>query len=108
MTHIDREWLSSAEARQFDLFVSAAFGAADWLVLFVFPSTADEASVPQAQSVHKMIAMGAKMDGNLLYAAANAHHKAIASIYAKGVSAADYETVNALIGSLVASVPSQL
>ena len=39
-----------------------------------------------------MIAMGAKMDGNLLYAAALMHttRPAIASIDAMGVSAADY------------------
>ena len=50
--------------------------------------------------------MGAKMDGNLLKAAAEAHHKAIGSIDATGVtSAADYEAVNAAIGRLVASVP---
>ena len=50
--------------------------------------------------------MGSKMDGNLLKAAAEAHHKAIGSIDAKGVtSAADYEAVNAALGRLVASVP---
>ena len=50
--------------------------------------------------------MGSKMDGNLLKAAAEAHHKAIGSIDAKGVtSAADYEAVNAALGRVVASVP---
>ena len=50
--------------------------------------------------------MGSKMDGNLLKAAAEAHHKAIGSVDSKGVtSAADYEAVNAALGRLVASVP---
>merc|ERR1711862_633611 len=45
--------------------------------------------------VDKMIVMGASMDGKLLKEAAAAHHKAIGSIDAKGVtSAADYEAVN--------------
>ena len=51
--------------------------------------------------------MGAAADGNALKAAAEAHHKAIGSIDAKGVtSAADYEAVNAALGRVVASVPT--
>merc|ERR1712153_13059 len=58
------------------------------------------------QAVDKAIGMGSAMDGNLLKAAAEAHHKAIGSIDAKGVtSAADYEAVNAALGKLIASVP---
>merc|ERR1711988_1584892 len=57
-------------------------------------------------AVDKMIVMGASMDGKLLKEAAEAHHKAIGSIDAKGVtSAGDYEAVNAGIGKLIASVP---
>ena len=57
-------------------------------------------------AIDKMIVMGSQMDGNLLKAAAEAHHKAIGSVDAKGVtSAADYEAVNAAIGRIVASVP---
>merc|ERR1712063_219507 len=57
-------------------------------------------------AVDKMIVMGASMDGKLLKEAAEAHHKAIGSIDAKGVtSAADYEAVNAALGKLIASVP---
>jgi len=53
-----------------------------------------------------MIVMGGSMDGKLLKEAAEAHHKAIGSIDAKGVtSAADYEAVNAALGKLIASVP---
>merc|ERR1711879_495356 len=45
-------------------------------------------------------------DGQLLKQAAAAHHKAIGSIDATGVtSAADYEAVNAALGRVVASVP---
>jgi len=56
--------------------------------------------------VDKMIVMGASMDGKLLKEAAEAHHKAIGSIDAKGVtSAADYAAVNAALGKVIASVP---
>merc|ERR1712157_460009 len=49
---------------------------------------------------------GSNMDGNILKAAAEAHHKAIGSIDAKGVtSQADYEAVNAALGKAIASVP---
>merc|ERR1711988_762467 len=47
------------------------------------------------KAVDKTIVLGSAMDGNLLKAAAEAHHKAIGSINSKGVtSAADYEAVN--------------
>merc|ERR1712046_96309 len=66
------------------------------------------ASASQAlKAVDKAIVMGSAMDGNLLKAAAEAHHKAIGSIDGKGVtSAADYEAVNAALGRVVASVPA--
>jgi len=58
------------------------------------------------KAVEKAISMGAVMDQKLLKDAAEAHHKAIGSIDAKGVtSAADYEAVNAALGKLIASVP---
>jgi hypothetical protein len=48
--------------------------------------------------------MGAAMDGAALKAGGIAHHKAIGSIDAKGVtSLADYTAVNAAIGHMVAS-----
>merc|ERR1712151_1242758 len=51
------------------------------------------------KAIDKAIVMGSAMDGNALKAAAEAHHKAIGSIDAKGVtSAADYEAVNAALG----------
>merc|ERR1712232_1196821 len=66
------------------------------------------ASASQAlKAVDKAIVMGSAMDGNLLKAAAEAHHKAIGSINGKGVtSAADYEAINAALGRVVASVPA--
>merc|ERR1711972_498757 len=45
------------------------------------------ASASQAlKAVDKAIVMGSAMDGNLLKAAAEAHHKAIGSVDAKGVT----------------------
>merc|ERR1711933_509028 len=59
------------------------------------------------KAVDKTIVMGSKMDGNKLKAAAEAHHNAIGSIDANGVtSAADYEAVNAALGRVGASVPT--
>merc|ERR1712084_892 len=59
------------------------------------------------KAIDKAIVMGSAIDGNLLKAAAEAHHKAIGSIDAKGVtSSADYEAVNAALGRVVASVPT--
>merc|ERR1719282_1021065 len=58
------------------------------------------------KAIDKAIVMGSAMDGNLLKAAAEAHHKAIGSIDASGVtSAADYAAVNAALGRVIASVP---
>merc|ERR1712066_96542 len=66
------------------------------------------ASASQAlKAIDKAIVMGSAMDGNLLKAAAEAHHKAIGSIDANGLtSAADYEAVNAALGRAIASVPT--
>merc|ERR1719206_1573356 len=59
------------------------------------------------QAIDKAIVMGSKMDGNLLKAAAEAHHKAIGSIDANGVtSQADYVAVNAALAKAIASVPT--
>jgi len=79
----------------------------DWLSdLYIKPLpgvTAQQA----VKAVDKTIVMGSAMDGNLLKAAAEAHHKAIGSIDGQGVtSAADYEAVNAALGRVVASVPT--
>merc|ERR1712070_639596 len=58
-------------------------------------------------AVDKMIVMGASMDGKLLKDAAEAHHKAIMSADANGVTTpADYEAVNAALGKIIASVPA--
>jgi len=59
------------------------------------------------KAVDKAISMGAVMDPKLLKDAAEAHHKAIGSIDARGVtSAEDYQAVNAALGKLIASVPA--
>ena len=78
----------------------------DWLSDIYLKPLPGKTAPETLKAIDKMIVMGAKMDGNLLKAAAEAHHKAIGSIDAKGVtSAADYEAVNAAIGRIVASVP---
>ena len=78
----------------------------DWLsdvYLKPLPGVSPQQSL---KAIDKMIVMGAKADGNALKAAADAHHKAIGSIDAAGVtSAADYEAVNAALGRVIASVP---
>ena len=78
----------------------------DWLsdvYLKPLPGVSPQQSL---KAIDKMIVMGAKADGNALKAAAEAHHKAIGSIDASGVtSAADYEAVNAALGRVIASVP---
>merc|ERR1719218_523603 len=79
----------------------------DWTSdLFIKPLPGASAS-QTLKAVDKAIVMGSAMDGNLLKAAAEAHHKAIGSIDGNGVtSAADYEAVNAALGRVIASVPS--
>jgi len=58
------------------------------------------------KAVDKTLNMGASMDGKLLKDAAEAHHKAIGGISAKGIpTAEDYAAINAGIGKLIASVP---
>jgi len=58
------------------------------------------------KAVDKAIVMGSAMDGNLLKAAASAHHQAIGSIDSAGVtSVADYATVVASLGRAIATVP---
>merc|ERR1712241_153772 len=78
----------------------------DWLSDVYLKPLPGKTAPETLKAIDKMIVMGAKMDGNLLKAAAEAHHKTIGSIDATGVtSAADYEAVNAALGRLVASVP---
>jgi len=79
----------------------------DWLsplYLKPLPGVSAQASL---KAIDKAIVLGSAMDGNLLKAAAEAHHKAIGSIDANGVtSAADFEAVNAALGRTIASVPA--
>merc|ERR1719159_1052005 len=78
----------------------------DWTSdLYIKPLPGASAS-SALKAIDKAIVMGSAMDGNLLKAAAEAHHKAIGSIDASGVtSAADYAAVNAALGRVIASVP---
>ena len=77
----------------------------DWLSDIYLKPLPGKTAPETLKAIDKMIVMGSKMDGNLLKAAAEAHHKAIGSVDAQGVtSAADYEAVNAALGRLVASV----
>merc|ERR1711959_555685 len=58
------------------------------------------------KAIAKAIDMGAAMDSGLLKAGVQAHHKAIGSMDAKGVtSQADFEGVVAALGRMIASVP---
>merc|ERR1712203_1041852 len=58
------------------------------------------------KAIDKMIVMGAQADPKLLKAAAEAHHKAIGSVSGNGVtSRADWDSVNAALGRVFASVP---
>merc|ERR1712056_63744 len=71
------------------------------------PGPVATAAPAKYASIDAAIVMGSSIDGNLLKAAAEAHHKAIGSIDAKGVtSAADYAAVNAALGKVIASVPT--
>jgi len=79
----------------------------DWTSdLYIKPLPGASASQVM-KAVDKTIVMGSALDGNALKAAAEAHHKAIGSVDAKGVtSAADFEAVNAALGRVIASVPT--
>merc|ERR1712007_66183 len=79
----------------------------DWTSdLFIKPLPGVSAS-QALKAVDKAIVLGAAIDGNLLKAAAEAHHKAIGSIDGAGVtSAADFEAVNAALGRALASAPT--
>merc|ERR1719346_47531 len=79
----------------------------DWLSPIYLKPLPGVSADKALKAVDKAIVMGSAMDGNALKAAAEAHHKAISSIDASGVtSAADYAAVNNALGHAVASVPS--
>nr|1PPR_M Chain M, Peridinin-chlorophyll Protein [Amphidinium carterae]1PPR_N Chain N, Peridinin-chlorophyll Protein [Amphidinium carterae]1PPR_O Chain O, Peridinin-chlorophyll Protein [Amphidinium carterae] len=78
----------------------------DWLSDVYMKPLPGVSAQQSLKAIDKMIVMGAQADGNALKAAAEAHHKAIGSIDATGVtSAADYAAVNAALGRVIASVP---
>merc|ERR1711963_177816 len=79
----------------------------DWLSPIYLKPLPGVSAKQSLKAIDKAIVMGSAMDGNLLKAAAEAHHKAIGSIDAAGVtSAADYAAVNNALGHAVASVPT--
>mmetsp|Transcript_113112 Transcript_113112/g.365408 ORF Transcript_113112/g.365408 Transcript_113112/m.365408 type:complete len:375 (-) Transcript_113112:157-1281(-) len=81
----------------------------NWLSDIYLKPLPDATISKNLKAIDKMIMMGAKADGNLLKAAAQAHHQAIGSIDANGVtSLADYSAVNAALGRVVASVPKKM
>lgn len=59
------------------------------------------------KAIDKALVMGASMDSKLLKEAAEAHHKALNGMDSKLVATqADYTAVNAALGKVIASVPS--
>jgi len=81
----------------------------NWLSDIYQKPLPDASAQKTLKAIDKMIMMGAKADGNLLKAAAQAHHQAIGSIDANGVtSLADYTAVNAALGRVFASVPKKM
>merc|ERR1711933_197999 len=86
---------------------AAAAPSVDWTSDIFLKPLPGVSAKDALKAVDKAIVMGAAADGNALKAAAEAHHRAIGSIDAKGLtSAADYEAVNAALGRVIASVPT--
>merc|ERR1719159_687233 len=69
----------------------------DWLSSIYIKPLPGASIKDTMKAIDKTIVMGSNMDGNILKAAAEAHHKAIGSI--------DDEGVNAALGKAIASVP---
>jgi len=79
----------------------------DWLSDIYVKPLPGTTSQQVLKAIDKAIVMGVAMDGDMLSEATSAHHKAITSIDASGVtSLKDYERVNAGIGKIIASVPT--
>merc|ERR1711976_599544 len=72
----------------------------------IYGSLPGVSNIDMLKAVDAALVMGSQMDGKLLQEAAMAHHKAIGSAGAKGVtSQADYEKILATLGKAIASVP---
>jgi hypothetical protein len=79
----------------------------DWNSYLYLQKPGDASAFKWLQAIDKAIVMGASIDPQLLKAGVEAHHKAIGSMDKDGVtSKADFEAVNAAIGRMVASVPT--
>jgi len=78
----------------------------DWNSALYLQKPGTASAFQWLQAIDKAIVMGASMDPTLLKAGVEAHHKAIGSAGASGVtSKADYEAINAALGRMIASVP---
>jgi len=74
----------------------------------IFSAPLPGTSAKALKGVEAALEMGVSMDSKALHSAVEAHHKAIAGVDAKGVpTAADYEAINAGIGQIILSVPTQ-
>merc|ERR1711907_12668 len=71
----------------------------------VYGSLPGVSNAAMLKAVDKALVMGAAMDGKLLQAAVEAHHKAIGSGSGKACSQADYEKILSTLGKAIASVP---
>merc|ERR1719327_262014 len=78
----------------------------DWNSGLALTNPGKASAAEWTKAIAKAIDMGAAMDSGLLQAGANAHHDAIGSMDAKGVTSLDkYENVIAALGRMIASVP---
>jgi len=78
----------------------------DWSSQLAMTNPGKASATEWTKAIAKAIDMGAAMDSGLLQAGANAHHEAIGSMDAKGVTSLDkYENVIAALGRMIASVP---
>jgi hypothetical protein len=79
----------------------------DWLSSIYTKPLPGVSAQQSLKAIDKAIVLGSSMNGGLLQAAAAAHHKAIGSIDAKGVtSQGDYQEILATLGRTIASAPT--
>lgn len=99
--------IGDASAKLTDV-VYPFFQDVDWNSPLYSVKPGSAGALEWVKAVDKAIVMGTFMDGNLLQAAAKAHHNAIGSIDSNGVLTKSALTeVDAAIGRLIASVPEE-
>jgi len=93
-----------------EMFFTASYSflkSVDWLSPIYFKPLPGVLAQASLKAINKALVMGSDMDRNLLKAVAEAYHKALGNVDAKGVtSAADDEALNAALGRVIASVPA--